>query len=125
MGQPRGEPYPEHQCEFGGCHNPGLLQALSQYVFCFLCSLAPLWSVEELKGYILYVQRQYHPLLSPSAQLILTRYYQFVRTHNNSSAQATVRLLESLIRLGQAHARLMMRNEVMTMVMTVFFRGHM
>ena len=76
--------------------------------------------MEELKGYILYVQRHYHPLLSPSAQLILTRYYPHVRTLNNSSAQATVRLLESLIRLAQAHARLMMRNEVMTMVVTKF-----
>ena len=77
---------------------------------------APLWSGEELKGYVLFVQRFYHPLLSASSQLILTRYYQHVRTHNNSSTQATVRLLESLIRLAQAHARLMMRNEVRTMV---------
>lgn len=120
MGQPRGEPHPEHQCEFGGCHNPGLLEAIPQYAFFLFSSPAPLWSVEELKGYVLYVQRHYHPLLSPSAQLILTRYYQHVRTHNNSSAQATVRLLESLIRLAQAHARLMMRNEVMTMVVTEF-----
>ena len=78
---------------------------------------APLWSIEELKGYILFVQRNYSPLLSSEAQLILTRYYQYVRGHNNSVAQATVRLLESLIRLGQAHARLMMRNRVITMVL--------
>lgn len=72
--------------------------------------------MDELKGYILFVQRNYSPLLSSDAQLILTRYYQYVRGHNNSVAQATVRLLESLIRLGQAHARLMMRNRVITMV---------
>ena len=77
---------------------------------------APLWSVEELKGYILFVQRNFTPLLSSEAQLILTRYYQYVRGHNNSVAQATVRLLESLIRLGQAHARLMMRKREITMV---------
>ena len=42
---------------------------------------APLWSVEELKGYILFVQRNFTPLLSSEAQLILTRYYQYVRGH--------------------------------------------
>ena len=78
--------------------------------------IAPLWSLEELKGYILFLQSRFSPLLSAEAQLILTRYYQYVRGHNNSVAQATVRLLESLIRLAQAHARLMMRNSVITMV---------
>lgn len=77
---------------------------------------APLWSVEELKGYILYVQRTFRPRLSAAAQRILTRYYQFVRSHNTSGAQATIRLLESLVRLAQAHARLMMRNRVLAMV---------
>ena len=82
-------------------------------------SLAPLWSLEELKGYILFLQSRLIPLLSAEAQLILTRYYQYVRGHNNSVAQATVRLLESLIRLAQAHARLMMRNRVVTMVCAI------
>ena len=74
-----------------------------------------LWSIEELKAYILFVQQQFKPKLSSSAQRILTRYYQYVRSHNRSVAQVTVRLLESLIRLAQAHARLMMRNLVQTM----------
>ncbi|KAK8818667.1 hypothetical protein WA538_003977 [Blastocystis sp. DL] len=76
---------------------------------------SPLWSVDELKGYILFVQRTFHPFLSAPAQLIFTRYYQYVRGHNTSGTPATVRLLESLVRLGQAHARLMMRDRVVTM----------
>ncbi len=72
--------------------------------------------MDELKGYILFVQRTFHPFLSAPAQLIFTRYYQYVRGHNTSGTPATVRLLESLVRLGQAHARLMMRDRVVTMV---------
>ena len=75
-----------------------------------------MWSIDELKGYILFVQRNFDPFLSAPAQLIFTRYYQYVRGHNTSGTPATVRLLESLVRLGQAHARLMMRNRVVTMV---------
>ena len=78
-------------------------------------SIATLWSIEELKAYILFVQQRFKPKLSSSAQRILTRYYQYVRSHNRSVAQVTVRLLESLIRLAQAHARLMLRNLVQTM----------
>lgn len=72
--------------------------------------------MKSLKATYYLVQRILHRLLSSEASDYLTRYYQYVRGHNNSVAQATVRLLESLIRLGQAHARLMMRNRVITMV---------
>ena len=74
-----------------------------------------LWSTEFLKGFILYIQRTYQPRLSVEAQRILSCYYRHVRAHNCSGTQATVRLLESLIRLAQAHARLMMRHVVLTM----------
>lgn len=86
------------------------------YSFIFLVRIVPLWSVEELKGYLLHVQRSYQPRLSVEAQKILSCYYRHVRSHNCSGTQATVRLLESLIRLAQAHARLMMRSVVLTMV---------
>lgn len=78
--------------------------------------IVPLWSIEELKGYILHIQRAYQPKLADEAQMIISSYYRYVRSHNCSGTQATVRLLESLIRLAQAHARLMMRDVVLTMV---------
>ncbi|CAK7341069.1 unnamed protein product [Dovyalis caffra] len=63
-----------------------------------------LWS--SAKGY-------FRPVLTKEAEKVISSYYQLQRrsaTHN--AARTTVRMLESLIRLAQAHARLMFRNEV-------------
>ncbi|CAL5043793.1 unnamed protein product [Urochloa decumbens] len=71
------------------------------------------WTLSQLRRYINYVKNQFKPVLTKKAEIVISSYYQLQRksgTHN--AARITVRMLESLIRLAQAHARLMFRNEV-------------
>ncbi|KAF8772641.1 hypothetical protein HU200_005605 [Digitaria exilis] len=71
------------------------------------------WTLSQLRRYINYVKKQFKPVLTKDAEIVISSYYQLQRksgTHN--AARTTVRMLESLIRLAQAHARLMFRNEV-------------
>ncbi|XP_020699790.2 probable DNA helicase MCM9 isoform X2 [Dendrobium catenatum] len=75
--------------------------------------LGSVWSLPMLRRYIHYVKQRFKPVLTKESERIISSYYQLQRrsaTHN--AARTTVRLLESLIRLAQAHARLMFRNEV-------------
>ena len=70
------------------------------------------WSIEKLRGYVAWVKDQYHPTLSEEAKVILQQYYQLQRASDTrTSARTTIRLLESLVRVTQAHARLMMNTE--------------
>eukprot|EP00268_Persea_americana_P060898 TRINITY_DN7637_c0_g1_i2.p1 TRINITY_DN7637_c0_g1~~TRINITY_DN7637_c0_g1_i2.p1 ORF type:complete len:135 (+),score=23.83 TRINITY_DN7637_c0_g1_i2:525-929(+) len=63
--------------------------------------------------YIHYVKRYFKPVLTKEAKRIISNYYQLQRrSATQNAARTTVRMLESLIRLAQAHARLMFRNEV-------------
>ncbi|XP_038972914.1 probable DNA helicase MCM9 isoform X2 [Phoenix dactylifera] len=71
------------------------------------------WSVPMLRRYIHYVKQCFTPVLTKESESVISSYYQLQRrsaTHN--AARTTVRMLESLIRLAQAHARLMFRNVV-------------
>ncbi|KAI4299117.1 hypothetical protein L6164_032607 [Bauhinia variegata] len=75
--------------------------------------LANTWPVSTLKRYIHFLKENFRPVLTREAEIVISSYYQLQRksaTHN--AARTTVRMLESLIRLAQAHARLMFRNEV-------------
>ncbi|KAK2945453.1 putative DNA helicase MCM9 [Blattamonas nauphoetae] len=71
------------------------------------------WTPQHLQKYITYVKRR-RPILSPDAQTVLVAFYSSQRlSHHRSAARTTIRMLESAIRLAQAHARLMNRDTVL------------
>ena len=85
------------------------------------------WSVAQMQSYINHVKTRFFPVLSSSCQLLLTRYYQLQRrTGGPKQARINIRLLESLVRLTQAHARLMWRDECLLLdaVMAVMIMEH-
>ncbi|MBA0881496.1 hypothetical protein Goshw_001033 [Gossypium schwendimanii] len=76
--------------------------------------LANIWSLSILRRYIGYVKKHFKPVLTKEAEKIKIAIdaIHLHRTIMGNAARTTVRMLESLIRLAQAHARLMFRNEV-------------
>ncbi|VDL59472.1 unnamed protein product [Hymenolepis diminuta] len=79
------------------------------------------WTAEELRNYIAWVRGEFQPRLSKGAALLLQRYYELRRRtlqrvqgaeqDQAVAGRTTLRLLESLVRLTQAHARLMARDK--------------
>ncbi|XP_042506179.1 probable DNA helicase MCM9 isoform X1 [Macadamia integrifolia] len=75
--------------------------------------LTNIWPLPMLRRYIHFVKRHFKPVLTKDAERVISSYYQLQRrSATENAARTTVRMLESLIRLAQAHARLMFRNEV-------------
>lgn len=71
------------------------------------------WSIEKLRSYFSWLKEKFHPKLSDQAVIVLQKYYQLQRASDiRTTARTTIRLLESLTRLSQAHARLMMKDKV-------------
>ncbi|XP_058087341.1 probable DNA helicase MCM9 isoform X2 [Magnolia sinica] len=75
--------------------------------------LTNVWTLPMVRRYIHYVKGYFKPVLTKEAKRVISSYYQLQRrSATENAARTTVRMLESLIRLAQAHARLMFRNEV-------------
>ncbi|KAH9697638.1 hypothetical protein WN944_026801 [Citrus x changshan-huyou] len=75
--------------------------------------LTDIWPLAMLRRYIYFVKGYFKPILTKEAEKVISSYYQLQRrSATQNAARTTVRMLESLIRLAQAHARLMFRNEV-------------
>jgi len=71
------------------------------------------WSVERMREYIAWVKSKFNPVLTTTAEEVLSGYYQLRRgAAGRHAARTTLRLLESLVRVAQAHARLLARNTV-------------
>ncbi|XP_078398313.1 DNA helicase MCM9 isoform X1 [Cetorhinus maximus] len=71
-----------------------------------------LWSMEKMKTYFCLI-KTLQPKISGEANKILVKYYQVQRQSGfRNAARTTIRMLESLVRLAEAHARLMFRDTV-------------
>ena len=71
-------------------------------------------SVEWMRSYIDFSKETFKPLLTKASQTVLGAYYSLQRQDGGHlEARTTIRMLESSVRLAQAHARLMFRNEVL------------
>lgn len=66
-----------------------------------------------LQQYVFWVKDAFHPDMSAEAEHILTGYYHLQRSAvARTAARTTVRMLESLVRIAQAHAKLMARDVI-------------
>ncbi|KAG8188318.1 hypothetical protein JTE90_008958 [Oedothorax gibbosus] len=72
-----------------------------------------LWSLEKMRNYFNFI-RNLNPKVSSSCDRVLQAYYKRQRSlEGRNYARTTPRLLQSLIRLAEGHARLMFRSEAL------------
>ncbi|KAK3249602.1 DNA helicase mcm9 [Cymbomonas tetramitiformis] len=73
-------------------------------------AVGPLWDIDKLRAYVQLVKETFEPSLTSDAEQLLSAYYTLQRrSAGYANARTTIRLLESLVRMTQAHARLMFR----------------
>ncbi|OAD61088.1 DNA replication licensing factor MCM9 [Eufriesea mexicana] len=71
-----------------------------------------LWKEDTLREYLAYVH-SLEPKLTKEAEMVLRATYLYHRSHpDRREERTTVRLLDSLIRLAEGHARLMYRSNI-------------
>lgn len=71
------------------------------------------WSVDKLRAYFSYIKASFKPTITEESKTVLKAYFaKQRRSDSKDSARTTIRLLESLIRISQAHAKIMCRHEV-------------
>ncbi|KAJ0177859.1 hypothetical protein K1T71_006732 [Dendrolimus kikuchii] len=74
-----------------------------------------LWNIEKLQMYISLVGPR-NTVMTKSANVILQSYYMTQRkSEHRDPSRTTVRMLDSLVRLSQAHCRLMYRTTILPM----------
>ena len=72
------------------------------------------WSFDRLRRYISLARCALKPKLTPEAEALIRGYFQLRRQQEDDpKGRPTIRLIESLIRLTQAHARLMWMDEAL------------
>ncbi|XP_076755328.1 DNA helicase MCM9 [Xylocopa sonorina] len=74
-----------------------------------------LWKDDTLREYLAHVH-SFQPKLTKEAEMILRATYLYHRSHpDRREERTTVRLLDSLIRLAEGHAKLMYRSDIQMM----------
>ncbi|CAI7865164.1 unnamed protein product [Closterium sp. NIES-53] len=87
---------------------------LAEHTIVSLTPPTDLWSIQKLRSYIRRVRQSFSPMVSEEAQAVISAYYrQQRRDAEDNAARTTLRMLESCIRIAQAHARLMYRTTVL------------
>ncbi|CAL1548313.1 unnamed protein product, partial [Lymnaea stagnalis] len=70
------------------------------------------WSMDKMQAYLTLV-KSLNPQLTPQSSRVLQAYYRAQRgADDRNAARTTMRLLQSMIRLAQGHARLLFRESV-------------